>query len=181
MKKRVRKIWMMSVVWLLFLTGCSVPFAAETVLHGAGHFVDHFVLDGIWTRRDGDCYSNFYFQLVKDGNTDQERRYTVSHLNTEVDPATKKDFTWEHILDHDAFFLCCQPQASIFLVFTSGEIRRPKVRFQLLDANHILLIGETIWEGIYTRQRDLPPFLQYCSDLYLEQLTHWVSRTEQVG
>jgi hypothetical protein len=180
MKKRAEKIWITGMVWVLFLTGCSVPFAAETVLHRAGN-TDLFVLDGIWTRRDGDRYSNFYFQLTRDGDTDQDRRYTVSHLDTEVHPAAEKDFAWEHILDRNAIFLRCQPQASLFLLFPGGRVRCPKMRFRLLDADHMLLTGETLWEGIYTRQKDLPPFLQYCSDLYLKQLNHWVFRTGQLG
>lgn len=180
MKKRAEKIWIMSMVWVLFLVGCSVPFTAEITLNGAGA-TNPFVLDGVWTRRDGDRYSNFYFQLAKDGATDQERRYSVSHLDTEVHPAAEKDFAWKHILDHDAVFLYCQPQTSLFLLFTSDKVRRPKVQFRLLDADHMLLIGETLWEGIYTRQRDLSPFLQYCSDLYLKQLNHWVFQTRQLG
>lgn len=172
MRKIRLGIWILGVGVLLFFSRCCPLLVPEMTYNRDKAKIEQFDPAGVWVRQDGNCCSNFYFQLTEKGSCELETRYTVYYRETDVVPYTAEDFRRGDILSTRAFFSRAPYLRGLTLCMADGTGQRPSIRLQPLDRNHVLLIGDERLEGIYTRRGSDLSWHCY-SDWHLTQLYRW--------
>ena len=173
MKKDLVGIWSLGVGLLLVFSLCCQLLQMTGGVHCPVAEAEQVDFSGIWSQRNGSEWNNFCFRQAAHGGVGANTRYTVLYWKTDENTAEADGFRREDMKDTQAVIEPVRSGAGIRLSLLETSPRQI-IRLQLLDDNHLLLLGAADLEGIYTRQKT--GAWSCWENWYLIQLKRWVKQ-----
>ena len=173
MKKDIVGIWSLGIGLLLVFSLCCQLLQMAGGAHCLVAEAEQVDFSGIWSRRNGSEWNNFYVRPAACGGVGTNTRYTVLYWKTDENPAEADGFRREDMTDTWAVMEPMRGGTGI-LLRVQGTSPQQTICLQMLDNNHLLLLGSADLEGIYTR-RETGAWSCW-ENWYLIQLKRWVKQ-----